>query len=283
VLASPAARIAALQTHAVDVAIQLEPTDISELKNSGYTTGSVPSTWNMVFLLNEAKAPLNNKDVRLALNYGLDKTAIASAFLGANIKPAPGQVLVQGYDMTNPSLSAYPYDPAKAKALLAAAGYPHGITLELNLSSGTYIAQDQIAQAAAKEWAQVGINVKITQSEYPAWLARTRSANAADLVYIGYSGTSNAPGPRLQIFTDQDSQIHGADPAFDALVTKVFEATTKTRQQEYVNQATQVYYNNADSVFLWPQPLTYAVSSDISWTPQPEHWLIPQDFSPKNS
>jgi peptide/nickel transport system substrate-binding protein len=282
VLASPAARLAALQTHAVDVAIQLEPTDFPELKGDGYTYGSVRSDWNMVFLINASKAPLNNKDVRLALNYGLNKAAIASALLGPSIKPAPGQILVKGYDLVNPSLSAYPYDPQKAKQLLAAAGYPHGITLELSLSSGTYVAEDEIAQAAASELAQAGITLKITQAEYPAWLARTRSANAADLVYIGYSSGSPAPGPRLQIYTSQDSQIHGADPAYDALVAKVFRATTTAQQQAYVDQATQVFYADADTVFLWPQPLTYAVNSNINWIPQPAHWLIPQDFSPKS-
>lgn len=283
VLASPAARIAALQTHAVDVAINLEPTDFPELKGLGYTYGSVPSTWNMVFLINASKAPLNNKDVRLALNYGIDKAAIASALLGSSIKPAPGQILVKGYDLVNPNLSAYPYDPQKARQLLKEAGYPNGITLELSLSSGTYVAEDEIAQAAAKELAQVGITLNITQLEYPAWLARTRSPNAADLVYIGYSSGSPAPGPRLQIYTSQDSQIHGADPAYDALVAKVFRATTPAEQQQYVDEATQVFYNDADTVFLWPQPLTYAVNSDINWIPQPAHWLIPQDFSPKSS
>jgi peptide/nickel transport system substrate-binding protein len=282
VLASPAARLAALQTHAVDVAIQLEPTDFPELKGDGYTYGSVRSDWNMVFLVNAAKAPLNNKDVRLALNYGLNKAAIASALLGPSIKPAPGQILVNGYDLVNPNLSAYPYDPQKAKQLLTEAGYPHGVTLELSLSSGTYVAEDEIAQAAASELAQVGITLKITQAEYPAWLARTRSANAADLVYIGYSSGSPAPGPRLQIYTSQDSQIHGADPAYDALVAKVFRATTPAEQQQYVDQATQVFFNDADTVFLWPQPLTYAVNSNINWIPQPAHWLIPQDFSPKS-
>jgi peptide/nickel transport system substrate-binding protein len=283
VLATEAARVAAVQTHAVDVVLQLEPDDLSQAASAGYKTGDQPSAWNMVYRLNELKPPLNKLDVRLALNYAINKAAIAKSLLGSNIKPSPGQILVQGYDQdVNPSLQAYPYDPAKARQLLAQAGYPHGFTLTLNNTTGTYIASDTVAQAVAQELGQVGVKVQISDTPFPTWVDESRTPQAADMLYIGYSSGYPGPAERLLIYTDKYSQSHYSDPGYDALVQKVFSATTPQLEQQYVNEATQQFYNAANVIFLWPQPLTYAVARNLSWIPRKEHWLLPQDIKPSS-
>jgi peptide/nickel transport system substrate-binding protein len=281
VLATEAARVAAVQTHAVDVVLQLEPDDLTQAASVGYKTGDQPSAWNMVYRLNELKPPLNNLDVRLALNYAINKAAIAKSLLGSNIKPSPGQILVQGYDQdVNPDLLAYPYDPAKAKQLLAQAGYPHGFTLTLNNTTGTYIASDTVAQAVAQELGQIGVKVQISDTPFPTWVDESRTPQAADMLYIGYSSGYPGPAERLLIYTSKYSQSHYSDPTYDALVQKVFAATTPQQEQTYVDQATQQFYNAANVIFLWPQPLTYAVAKNLQWTPRKEHWLLPQDIKP---
>jgi peptide/nickel transport system substrate-binding protein len=285
VLATEAARVSAVQSHEVDAVLLLEPDDLSEASSAGYVTGNQPSSWNMVFRLNETKPPLNNLDVRLALNYAINKAAIAKSLLGASIKPSPGQILVPGYDLdVNPKLQAYPYDPAKAKQLLAQAGYPHGFTLTLTNSTGTYMASDEIAQAVAQELNQVGIQLTITDVPFPTWVQDARSAQTApDLLYVGYSSGYPGPAERLLIYSSTYGQSHYSDPAYDALVQDVFSATTPKQEQNYVDQATQQFYNAANVIFLWPQPLTYAIATNLAWTPRPEHWLLPQDISPKKS
>src|SRR5205823_7133604 len=80
-------------------------------------------------LLNVTKPPLNNKLVRQALNYAVDKEAIIKHVLFGFGTPS-GQALPMmfGYD---PAIKPYPYNPAKAKALLTQAGYPHGFSLKM--------------------------------------------------------------------------------------------------------------------------------------------------------
>jgi peptide/nickel transport system substrate-binding protein len=283
VLATEAARVAAVQSHEVDAALLLEPDDLSEAATAGYTTGDQPSSWNMVFRLNETEAPLNNLDVRLALNYAINKAAIAKSLLGPSIKPSPGQILVSGYDKdVNPNLHAYPYDPAKAKQLLAEAGYSHGLTLTLTNSTGTYMASDQIAQVVAQELSQVGIHLTITDIPFPTWVDEARTPQAADLLYVGYSSGYPGPAERLLIYSSSYGQSHYSDPSYDALVQDVFAAATPAQEQKYVDEATQQFYNAANVIFLWPQPLTYAIAGNLAWTPRPEHWLLPQDISPKS-
>ncbi|MFC5950493.1 ABC transporter substrate-binding protein [Pseudonocardia lutea] len=284
VLGTEAARVQALQSGSVDAAIQLDPQSLTQFAGSDrYTTGSQWSSWNMTLRINETKPPLQDPRVRQALNYAIDKKTIASSLLGPDIQPSSGQVLNAPYDQVNPDLQAYPHDPAKARQLLAEAGYPNGLDLELALSTGTYIASDPIAQAIAQQLGEVGIRIKVTTAQFPSWVQRSYTDDVADLIYIGYSSGYRAPAERLRIYTSTYSQSHFSDPAYDALVDQLTTATSREQQTDLLDRATQEFHDNPHVVFLWPQPLTWAVNKNLDWVPRPEHWLLPQDFRPKNA
>ncbi|WOQ16117.1 ABC transporter substrate-binding protein [Raineyella sp. W15-4] len=287
VLETEAARVQAAQAGSIDVAIQYEPADLKLFgKSKDYTTGSQWSSWNNTLRLNENIKPLDDVRVRQALNYAIDKQAIIRDVLGADVQPLAGQALAAPYDKVNPDLTAYPYDPAKARQLLAEAGYPQGFDIELGLSTGTYVAQDAAAQVIAKQLGEVGVRVNITQQAFPNWVQRTYSdQNAPGLYYIGYTSGYKAIAERLRTYATSNAQTHYAQPdtTYDGLVAKVTTATTAEEQQQYANQATAQFRDQAHVVFLWPQPLTYVVRKNLQWTPRPEHWLEPQEFSPKAS
>lgn len=287
VLETEAARVQAAQSGEIDVAIQYEPASL-ELFQGGdvYDTGNQWSSWNNTLRINETVKPLDDVRVRQAINYAIDKESLIRDVIGADIAPLAGQVLSAPYDKVNPELQAYPYDPAKARALLAEAGHADGFTIELGLSTGTYVAQDPVAQVIAKQLGEVGITLEITNQAFPNWVDRTRSAEKAPaLYYIGYTSGYRAPAERLRIYGTSNSQTHFAAPdtVYDDLVAQLTVATTPEQQQELVNKATAHFREQAHLVFLWPQPLTYVVKKDLQWTPRPEHWLVPQEFSPKGA
>ncbi|WP_066908334.1 ABC transporter substrate-binding protein [Millisia brevis] len=280
VLATEAARVAAVQTGEVDAAIQFEPSSLQQFADSDtYDIGNQWSTWNMTLRFNETKAPLEDVRVRQALNYAVDKQTIVSSLLGDDIEPLAGQVVSQPYDLTNPALEAFPYDPDRARQLLAEAGYPDGLPLELQLSTGTYIASDQIAEAVASQLAAVGVDVSITTAQFPAWVERSRTDDVADLIYIGYTSGYKSPVERLRIFTSNYAQSHFEDPEYDRLIDELTVAPNDEERVRLFNEATELFRDNPHVLFLWPQPLTYVVDKDLEWTPRPEHWLIAQDFS----
>lgn len=285
VLETEAARVQAAQAGEIDVAIQYEPASLELFANSDvYDTGNQWSSWNNTLRINENVKPLDDVRVRQALNYAIDKESLIRDVIGADITPLAGQVLAGPYDKVNPDLQAYPYDPAKARQLLAEAGYANGLTLELGLSTGTYVAQDPVSQVIAKQLGEVGVTLEITNQAFPNWVDRTRSPEKAPaLYYIGYTSGYRSPAERLRIYATSNSQTHYAQPdtVYDELVGKLTVATTVGQQQELVNQATAHFREQAHLVFLWPQPLTYVVKKDLQWTPRPEHWLVPQEFSPK--
>ncbi|MFT4286173.1 ABC transporter substrate-binding protein [Nocardioides sp.] len=284
VLETEAARVQAAQAGTVDVAIQYEPASLELFENSDYTTGTQWSSWNNTIRFNEHVEPLGDIRVRQALNYAIDKESLIKDVLGADVEPLAGQTISAPYDEVNPDLQAYPYDPDKARQLLAEAGYPDGFELELGLTTGTYVAQDPVSQVIAKQLADVGVTLKITQQAFPNWVQRTYSdQDAPALYYIGYASGYKAIAERLRTYADSNVQSHYAQPdtTYDDLVTKVTQAKDAAEQAQYVNEATAWFREQAHLIFLWPQPLTYVVRKDLQWTPRPEHWLVPQEFSPQ--
>lgn len=128
----------------------------------GTTNGEV------VLSFNNAREPLRDKRVRQAINYAIDRKALVKT-----VWAGYGTLIGSMVPPTDPwyqNLSnRYPYDPAKAKALLAATGFKNGISLQLKLPTLPYATG--AGQVVQSDLRQVGINVHITQLEFPArWL-----------------------------------------------------------------------------------------------------------------
>lgn len=155
------AELAALQTGQIQFAQNMPATDVATAKSAGITVSSGPATWVSLMLENRAKGPLANVKVRQALEYAIDRAAIVKTIYDGYAQPQD-QVAVRGLSGYLPSAAGqYPYDPAKAKSLLAAAGYPKGFTVSA-LDVAALDKNSVLAQAIASELAQVGVTLKIT-------------------------------------------------------------------------------------------------------------------------
>jgi peptide/nickel transport system substrate-binding protein len=155
-------RLAMLKRGEVDVAYLLEVPQAQEVKkdpNLRLAFSGGIATFFFDFLEQwDPKSPWADRRVRLAANYAIDRQALSDAeTLGAS-RPA-GNHVPRTFEFALP-LEPYPYDPAKAKQLLAEAGYPNGLTL-------TYVGPDsgqgaQVNVAVQASLARAGIKLKIT-------------------------------------------------------------------------------------------------------------------------
>src|SRR5260221_13355037 len=122
-----------------------------------------------ILSLNNRRPPLNNLLVRRAVAYALDRHAIIDGAMygygtpiGSHFPPRnPAYV-----DLTG----VYPHDVAKAKALLATAGYAHGFSVTLKLPPPSYARRG--GEIVAAELAQIGIRVAIENLEWAQWLVQ---------------------------------------------------------------------------------------------------------------
>jgi peptide/nickel transport system substrate-binding protein len=162
-LADPTAQLAAVQTGQVDVLVA-SPTVVGPAKAAGYKVFSNPSTIASILLrdhggLNPALASVK---VRQALNYALDRKAIAQSVYAGIATPTSSPDA--GGDGDDPKfVNYYSYNPAKAKALLAAAGYPNGFTIKaLTVQGGLGLSVDQDTEVACQYWSNIGVKCDLT-------------------------------------------------------------------------------------------------------------------------
>jgi peptide/nickel transport system substrate-binding protein len=128
--------VSALTSGAVDM-IQLEPEDYAAVKHNPNIGVAVTQSYDyMLIQMRENRAPFNNPKVRAALEYAVDRPAINNTvFAGL------GQPAYQSFPSTSPGYNkqignSYGYQPKKAKAMLAAAGYPHGLSFKFIVPGG---------------------------------------------------------------------------------------------------------------------------------------------------
>ncbi|CAH1692484.1 Oligopeptide-binding protein AppA [Hyphomicrobiales bacterium] len=166
--------VAELKTANVDVGL-VQPQQIATLKGSGGVEISAveqPSIY-YVSLLNN-KAPFEDVRVRKALNYAVDKQGIIKAVVNGYATPASSMIApsVDGYTA---DVTQYPYDPAKAKALLAEAGWvesngklmKNGQQMKVSIATSTgVIGGPQLAQIIQQQLADIGIEASINMVDF---------------------------------------------------------------------------------------------------------------------
>ena len=169
-LADAASRLQALQSGQVNMVAGINPDQIAAAKKSKATVISVPAPQVMSLAFNVVGGgPVKDVRVRQALNYAVDKEAIANGLLAGKGKAATQGVtpVVYGY---NKAVTGYQYDPAKAKELLAAAGYEKGLTLAADITVGSFPSDNLIYQAVKSDLAKVGVTLNYTTITFAQWL-----------------------------------------------------------------------------------------------------------------
>ena len=204
----PATRMAMLRAGSVDV-IEVGGEYVDELKKVGVRTLLMPNvSWVYVILggqwptqkTYDPKVPWAQPDaekgrkVRLALNLAVDKQAIMQRVLGGL-----GSVVGSWHSYPNDPWASdalkkpFPYDPAKAKQLLAEAGYPNGFDVTMNLTAwpGRGYLPD-VGEAVATYWEKVGIKVKRRPVDRAVFASDFR-ARAYPGVALAYAAPLVAP------------------------------------------------------------------------------------------
>lgn len=189
-VAEPEVQRLMLEKGDVDIAYDLTPKHIQELKGTQGMRIYETNSWGTEYIgMNIGVKPLDDNRVRKAIKYAIDYDGIINQIMkGGAVKAQT--VIPFGYLGFNPALPYYK-DVAKAKALLAQAGYPNGFKIELAIPAGTYPAMD-IAPKIKSDLAEIGIDVTINQITSATMYQRYR-AQALQMVLANWG--SDYPDP----------------------------------------------------------------------------------------
>jgi len=166
-----AARVAALRAGEVNWIEVPVPDDVPTLRSAGFQvlTNSYSHIWPWVFDL--TRKPWDNVLVRQAANYAINRQAMVDSLLKGTGAPAY-QYAPRGDHGYDASLNVYKYDPAKARQLLAQAGYPNGFdaTLSFPTSGSGNMIPIPMNEALQQDLAKVGIRIKLQPVEWSSML-----------------------------------------------------------------------------------------------------------------
>lgn len=200
------ARLSALTSGEIDLADGINPSDAGTIESNDKLQLFKRPSLNVGYLgMTVTRKPFDDKKVRQAVNYAVDKQAIVDAFYEGQAEVATNAMppVIQGF---NKDIDAYEYDPEKAKSLLKEAGYD-GKEIELWAMPvpRPYMPDGQkIAEAIQKNLEDVGIKSKIVNYEWGTYLDKA-SKGEADAFLLGWTGDNGDADNFLYTLLDQDS------------------------------------------------------------------------------
>jgi peptide/nickel transport system substrate-binding protein len=213
VIPNPATELSALEAGQLDLAdIGSDSSTVAAAKSAGMNVLSAAAssyTWD-VNEKDPATTALANIKVRQAISYALNRPALCQLIGPGGY--ATATQLFPNTDVPDPTYSYYTYDPTKAKALLAAAGYGSG----LNLTLAYYFARTQdmtMFEGMAQQLSAVGITLKGIDATNPT--GETKNAGAL-LTYL-YNATPAEYGIFMKPGAGNGTQFFGTDPTIISL------------------------------------------------------------------
>lgn len=222
-----------------------------------------PSGYVDYLALNNDVKPFTSQLVREALSYAVPYSDLVKTVLlgyGTALKSAISPIT----PYYNPSTDPYTYDPAKAKQLLAEAGFPHGFTFSTIVDSSIPTLQQAavIIQSAFKSIG-VTMNIQTLADQQDQSLMQAGKQQSYFSTWISFI---NQPGYHLGFLLQSQGSanwVHYDSPQVDDLMAKAAVDTNSTTAQQLWTQVQKDITDDAPWIYLFSQDNTAAMASDV--------------------
>ncbi|MBW7855507.1 MAG: ABC transporter substrate-binding protein [Ignavibacteriaceae bacterium] len=211
---------------------------------------------------------VNNKKLRQALNYAIDRDKIIKFVLKNRGVSAHNGPIPPGMPGFNPDIKGYTYDPDKAKKLLEEAGYPNGKGLKLTLHTGNDEIQKTIAIAVQEQLKSFGIDLKLDQmlqatlisnqeeGLFPFWRASWGADyfDPENFMALFYSKNITPKGP---------NRVGYSNPLVDKLYEQGLEETDFEKRMKLYDEIQRIVIEDAAWLFLYYNEQVYLLSNKV--------------------
>jgi peptide/nickel transport system substrate-binding protein len=207
--------------------------------------------------------PLRDRRVRLALNYAVDKQAIADGIYRGYAKPS-GQLAVPGSLYWDDSVQPIPYDPNRAKQLLAEAGYPNGFKLPHGIDFTPGMTRPDLVIAIQGYLRAVGVEAEVNSWELGVFVDKRygRNNQTNGDISVGGSGDGNGFFTQGRTFNGCGKPIGGnaeslsyCNPEWDRLLDQAYGEKDPVRRSQLMKQANRVFREDVPVIFLTSNPI----------------------------
>ncbi len=269
VLPETSTRIAALRAGDIHIATRIPVDLIPEIDaDPNLAVMSVRGTRSAFLEMNVNTPPFDDVRVRRAINYAIDVDRIIEFILDGLATPIP--TIMSPDSPFYAPLTPYGYDPEKARALLAAAGYADGFSVTID----TQAHFRDVALVIAEMLRDVGIDAKVQVWEWGVLQAELLAGRR--VMHLGDWGNSTLEPNDIMI----PKLVTGERGNFSGYSSKVLESLIHLAERVTVDPevrrvayhiAQQVIYDDAPMAFLWVAQESYGVSRRVvGWRPSPD-------------
>ena len=282
-------RTAEMLAGGIDLMVEVPPVALSEFQDDSYAVHEQagPHVWFLI--LNAKEGPFADRRVRQAANYAVNKSALVSEVLEGTAEVAAGPTPPAFAWAYNESLEPYPYDPDKARELIAEAG-ADGAELTFYVTEGGSGMLDPIAMGTAiqADLEAVGFDVTIETYEWNTFLGEVNPGleGKADMAEMAWMTNDPDTLPFLALRTEAWPDKGGfnsgyySNPKVDELLEAARVATDQEERARLYKEMQTIVQEDAPWVFVanWKQN---AVTSDQveNFTLQPSFFLLLDDVA----
>jgi peptide/nickel transport system substrate-binding protein len=246
-------------------------------KNGGALFHELDSGLCIIFMLNSQKGPCRDLRVRQALNYALDVDKIIDEVRNGAATPLNGYLTPHHFGY-NPETPVYPYDPQKARSLLADAGYSDGLNLVFDIPSVMPNEAPELTRMMVQQYNQVGISVEVIEhQDRAAYAEMVREKNINDACCFDSSPRSTYRVLREKI----QSTLRGPwwqgyeNQQVNALIEQAQATVSDTERQKIYQQIYSIIRDDAPWVFLYRPTNYWGVRSTMKdWKPRSNGLLL---------
>lgn len=266
-IAETRTRIAELTSGGVDIVVDVPPEDMASL-DGGDTKITTVSSDSLYFLAFDTTrdTPLKDKRVRQAINHAVDVDAIQQALLNGMGTRIALTLPVNGFAYDT-AWEPYAYDPEKAKALLAEAGYPDGFEVPFMTRKGRYMKDAEIVEATAGFLAKVGIKANIQYLEPGVWGQVSEKKGREGITFPGWSGRDPQLVWAPLLMTGQ-YQSYYSNPELDELLAAGASTIDPEARKEIYAKVAAIIKEEAPHLPMIQPPLIYGLDATLTWTPR---------------
>ena len=252
-----------LLSGSIDILAYLTSNQAEQLKNEFNIEEGNMNLVQGLFLNNKVE-PFDNKEVRQALYYGIDRQGVIDMvadgkgeIIGSNM--FPGFAKYYNEDLAD----LYSYDPDKAISLLNDAGYPDGFTFTITVPSN-YPYHVDTAQVIVEQLKQIGLDVTIKQVEVATWLSDVYAARDYESTIIGLDAKL-APRNVLERYQSEanDNFINYSNLKFNEVFEQAIRTTDDGEKVTYYMELQEILANDAASIYIQDPSLLVAVNPEL--------------------
>ncbi len=246
-------RYAKLKTGECHVMAFPKPADLAEMRKDPALELQQKEGLNIGYIaFNVEKKPFDSKMVRQALNMAVDKEAILKAVYQGQGQVAKNPIppILWSY---NDAVKDYPYDPAKAKAMLAQAGYPTGFAIDLWYLPVTRPYNPdgkRMAELVQADWEKIGVKTTLVTYEWAEYRKRSKTGEQGAMMF-GWSGDNGDPDnffvPLLgcEAVKGGGNVARWCNKAFEDLVLKAAQTPDKAARSKFYAEAQVIFKEEA--------------------------------------